>query len=216
MRRRRSRRNIWWGAPRRHSKAARKGWGRRRSRRTRRNAGSLVRTATRSLGAGFKVKAWEQATAILAGNVGATFFTDKATQALPVLRNPFLQIGTLLLTAGGQMLAVKKLAPKYAANVLVGGILAGVTRAAKMVLPGRFITCGLGEDFEGLDDWFMNPRLAQSAFPLHGMDGYASPQARMIGTSGMGDEATLMQAQHAITLDGFADMALAEELAQQM
>ena len=136
-----------------------------------------------------------------------------------------MQVGTLLLLAGAQTIAVKKLAPRYASDVLIGGILAGVTRFAKIVLPGRFTTCGLGEDLEGLSDdmygmgdWMASPGNIRNAFALRGMDAYPSPQAPVIGTAGMDDYALRWQAQpqNIVQLDGLADSEVQREIAMQM
>ncbi len=224
MRKRRSRKNAFWGFPRLHSKAARKGWARkrsRRSRRTRHNAGamSLVHNTTRSLKAGFAPNTLKRATAILLGNISTTFYVDQIGSRVPMIRsNPVFEIGSLLLLAGANAMVAKRIWPKHASDILIGGILAGVTRAVKTVLPGRFSTCGLGEDMEGMggmDGWFADPRQIQHAFPLAG---YASPAAPTIGTHGLGDEAMYHQVQptNVIQLDGLANEEVGREIAMQM
>ncbi len=244
-RKRRSRKNAWFGKPRLHRKAARRGWSKRRSsrRRTRRNAGStsLVRNTTRSLKAGFAPTTLKKAGTILAGNMGASFFTDKLAMHFPIVRsNPVIEIATLLLLASGQGMFVKRFIPKVlnANDIFIGGLIAGATRALKMVLPKTFQTCGLGEDLDGLGyemdgmgdysyvqgmgDYTVSPGNpvinTQGGWVnrLNGMDAYPGPQAPTIGTHGLDDSAVIPQVQRAITLDGMADMAVADEISNQM
>ncbi len=231
---RKSRKNSFWGHPRLHSKAARKGWGRRKSRRTRRNAGgmSIVKQTTKSVREGFAPSTIKKATAILLGNISTTWYVDQIASRVPMIRsNPLFEIGSLLLLASGNALVAKRIWPKHANDILVGGILAGVTRAVKTVLPGRFPTCGLGEDsMDGMGDYsyvqgmgnlgsggFIGPFVASRAFTMQGIDGYASPHAPTIGTHGLGDEAVYQQVQgnqgrNLVTLDGLANMAVMQEI----
>ncbi len=217
--RRRSRKNAWPGKPRLHSKAARKGW-RRSRRRTRRNAGtmSMVKHTTRSLRAGFDPAILKRASAILLGNISTTWYVDQIASRVPMIRsNPIFDIGALLLLGGAQGVFVSKVLkqPKYATDIMIGGILAGVTRAAKTVLPKQFSTCGLGEDLDGLaddldglGDYTISPNDMivntngmyegtlnhQGRFPhgpMHGMDAYPSPDTRMIHMHGLSDHAVL-------------------------
>ncbi len=180
---------------------------------------SLVRNTTRSLKAGFAPTTLKKAGTILAGNVGASFFADKLAQHVPMVRsNAFFEIGTLLLLASAQGMVVKKFIPKIlnANDIFIGGLIAGATRALKLVLPSTFMGCGLGEDFEGMGSYYADPRQIMHAFPLHGIGAYPGPQAPMIGTHGLGDEAVYPQVQHAITLDGMANDAVGQEIANQM
>lgn len=227
--RRRSRRNSWPGAPRLHAKAARKGHRRsRRTRRTRRNAGSMsmVRNTTRSLRAGFDPKILKRASAILLGNISTTWYVDQIASRVPMLRSsPVFDIGALLLLGGAQGVFVSHILkqPKYATDIMIGGILAGVTRAVKMVLPNQFSTCGLGEDMEGLGDYIypgvgvvtLNGQWVQR---LNGLGAFARPGAPLIGTHGLGDEAMYHQVQptNVIQLDGMADAEMQREIAMQM
>lgn len=189
---------------------------------------SLVRQTTRSMQAGFHTNTLKHAGTILAGNVGATFFQDRLAGVVPMIRsNPLFEVGSLLALAGLQAFVVKKFIPKIlnANDILIGGILAGVTRGVKAIIPGHFTTCGLGEDMEGLGDdleglgaWFATPRSIGSAFALRG---YASPQAPTIGTHGLGDEAVFNQIQgnmghNLVTLDGMANDEVGREIAMQM
>lgn len=215
-RKRRSRKNAWFGKPRLHSKAARKGHRRSRgSRRTRRNAGamSIVNNTTRSLRAGFDPKIIKTASAILLGNISTTWYVDQIASRVHMLRtNPVLEVGSLLLLGGANALFVGKVLkqPKYAKDILIGGILAGVTRAVKMVLPGHFATCGLGEgegfmglgeEMDGLGSYYASPgnlvvtpnghfqgQLNQPGrYPhahMRGFGAYASPSA--VGIAGLG------------------------------
>ena len=226
-RRRRSRRNYWKGQPRLHRRAARKGWrGSRSRRRTRRNAGSLAQRTFRAGTAGFKLNVLRRGTTILAGNVGTTFFAEKFGHMVPSLTShPVGQVAALAAVALAQSALVgkvgflrKMLSPS---DILIGGMLAAVTRTAKLVLPGTFSTCGLGEDLDGLGSWYANPYNIGSAFRLmNGMGAYASPGAPEIGTHGIADYAQLYQTQAptVITaLDGLAaNQALGEEIASQM
>lgn len=237
--RKRSRRNAWFGKPRLHAKAARKGHRSRSRRRTRRNAGThsgrddsrgdIIKQTTRSLKAGFNGKVVRRAANILAGNVGATFFNDRLAGFFPMVRsNPIFEIGSLLAIAGLQGMVVHKFIPKIlnANDILIGGILAGVTKAARTVLPGQFSSCGLGEDMEGLgNSFYATPE--QVLYPITpngmrtsiaGFGAYQSPAAPLIGTNGLGDEAMYQQVQPAniVTLDGMADAEIQREIAMQM
>lgn len=227
MRKRRSRRNAWFGKPRLHSKAAKRGWrGRRRSRSVRLNAGSMVANTTRSLKAGFDPNILKRATAILAGNVSTTWYVDQiGSRVSMVRRNPYVEAATLLALSGANAMVVGKVLkqPKYASDVFIGGILAGVTRVIKAVAPGMFNTCGLRGDMEGLSDWTIGPQNVMNAFSarqpfMNGMDAYPSPAAPLIGTHGLADSAVVPQVNYANAhpnmLDGLANLALAEELAQ--
>lgn len=176
---------------------------------------SIVRQTTRSLRAGFATKTLERAGTILAGNMGATFFTEKLASIAPMIRsNTFFEIASLLGVASVQAFVVKKFIPKMlnASDILIGGILAGVTRGVKAVLPGSFTTCGLGEDFEGMGDsyyptpWQVNHAiLTSNGYPagmgyapgpdtkmlqMSGMGAFANPNQPFIGTHGLSDHAT--------------------------
>lgn len=230
-RRRRSRRNYWKGQPRLHRRAARKGWrGSRSRRRTRRNAGSIVSKTFSATKSGFRLNVLRRGTTILAGNVGTTFFTEKLGGMVPALTShPVGQIAALTAVALAQSALVGKvgflrrmLSPS---DILIGGMLAAVTRTAKTLLPGTFSTCGLGEDLDGLGSWYANPYNIGSAFRLmNGMDAYASPvgvrAGEALGIHGLNDYAQLYQTQPptVITaLDGLAaNQALGEEIASQM
>ncbi len=227
-RRRRSRRNSWSKHPRLHRRAARKGWrgsrSRRRSRRTRRNAGSIVQRTFRAGTQGFKLNVLRRGTTILAGNVGTTFFTEKLGGMVPSLTShPVGQVAALVAVALAQSALVGKVGflrkALNPADILIGGMLAAVTRTARLALPGTFQTCGLGEDLDGLGDWMASPGNISRAFPL--LNGYASPAAPMIGTHGIGDYAQIYQTQAPVVintaLDGLAaNQALGEEIASQM
>lgn len=163
-RKRRSRKNAWPKHPRLHAKAARKGHRRSRlsRRRTRRNAGamSIVKNTTRSLRAGFNPSVIKRAGAILLGNISTTWYVDQIGSRIHMIRtNPVLEVGSLLLLAGAQGVFVDKVLKqrKYASDILIGGILAGVTRAVKTVLPNQFATCGLSDDLDGLGSYYASP-----------------------------------------------------------
>ncbi len=219
---RRKRKNAWPGSPRLHARAARKGWRRKGSRRTRRNAGSFVSTGTRSIGAAFNAKVAKEAGVILYGNISTTFASDYLQGMFPVLRsNAALDVLSVLGVASlnGYVTGKFRMTSKYAQNVLTGGLLAGVTRLLRKVLPGKFSTCGLGEDLEGFGDWTPSP--AQFARPIMAGLGWApGPGTPQIGTHGMGDSAVWNQTfpgnyQHQagsplVTLDGMGD---ADEMA---
>ncbi len=240
MRKRRSRKNAFWGRPRLHSKAARKGWGRRRARRSRRNAGamSLVKNTTRSLGAGFQGKVLKRAGTILGGNVLTTWSEGMIASRVPFLRShPIAEVFSLFVLAGAaSVVAAKTAVRKYVspADILIGGMLAGITRGAKLLFPGSFATCGLGEDLEGMDGWFANPHNIGTAFPL--LNGYAGPHALAqgvregiagmgwapgpgnptIGTSGMNDYAQLYQTQAPTVITALDGMAANAEVSHEI
>ncbi len=187
----------------------------------------MVRNTTRPLRAGFDPKILKRATAILLGNISTTWYVDQIASRVPMLRsNPIFDIGTLLLLGGAQGVFVSKVLkqPKYAADVMIGGILAGVTRAVKMVLPNQFSTCGLGEDMEGLGAYYASPGNVvvtpngQYVNRLNGLSAYPGPALPLIGTHGLGDEAMYHQVQptNVITLDGMADAEMQREIAMQM
>ncbi len=133
-------------------------------------------------------------------------------------------VGALLLLGGAQGVFVGKVLkyPKYATDLMIGGILAGVTRAVKMVLPNQFSTCGLGEDMEGLGD-YIHPGVGvvtpngQFVQHLNGFGAYIGPSNPLTGTHGLGDEAMYHQVQptNVIQLDGMADAEISRELAMQ-
>lgn len=150
---------------------------------------------------------------------------------MPMMRsNPFIEIASLLGIAGLQGMIVHKFIPKIlnANDVLIGGILAGVTKTARMVLPSSFSSCGLGEDMEGMGAYYATPEQIMGAitpngmhagFPgMRGFGAYPSPAAPLIGTHGLGDEAMYQQVQPAnvVTLDGMADAEIQREIAMQM
>ncbi len=227
MARRRSRRNVYWGRPRKHSKAARKGWGRRRARRSRRNAGSVlsIRHTTRSLSKGFSKKAFKQAGTILGGNILTTWSEGMISSRLPFLRShPIAEVASLfVLASAAGVFAAKTPLRKFISpkDVMIGGFLAGITRGAKLLFPGSFTTCGLGEDMEGLGSWYVAP-FGNAAHPiLAGMGAYASPHAvdRAL-VAGMGDHAIYPQTHEPLmitALDGLAaNQAMGEEIGMQM
>lgn len=201
---------------------------------------SLVKQGTRSLTAGFNGSVLKKATAILLGNISTTFYLDQIASRVPMVRsNPIFEIGSLLLLSGGNALVAKKIWPKHASDILVGGILAAVTRGVKTVLPGRFSTCGLGEDMEGLGmyeyvhglgNFVIGPHSTQTAFSMsgyggpmtpkigtHGLGWAPGPNMPEIGTHGLGDEAVYQQVQgnqghNLVTLDGLANLAVMQEI----
>ena len=228
-RHRRARRNSWRGHSRLHRKAARKGWrgarGRRSRRRTRRNAGSLVHSTRRAATRALSLGVLRRGTTILAGNVGTTFFTEKANRFLPSMltSNPIGQVATLAAVAMAQSALVSKVVLLRKAlnpnDILIGGMLAAVTRAARLILPGTFATCGLGEDLDGLGDWMATAGPGGNIANAFSLRGYASPQALMIGTHGIGDYAQIYQTQPPVVitaLDGMADYEVQREIAAQM
>lgn len=232
---RRRRFNAWFGAPILHRKAARRGWGRRRSkgRRTRRNAGmsGMFGKTTSAATSGFKMPVLKQAGVILGGNILTTWSAEKIMGALPTLKNnKILNVVTVLVTAGLAHVAARRFLPKYAPGVLIGGVLAGVTRGvrefAPSVLPSSCLGDdmeglgwdleGLGEDMDGLGDWTIGPKNAYSAFPL---GSYAHMGQPLVGTAGFGDYANMGQSgqkhySHLVKLDGMD--AVGEEIASQM
>lgn len=240
MRKRRSRKNAFWGRPRLHSKAARKGWGRRRARRGRRNAGamSLVKNTTRSLGAGFNTKVLKRAGTILGGNVLTTWSEGMIASRVPFLRShPIAEVLSLFILSGmASIAAAKTPARKYLnpSDILIGGMLAGITRGAKLLFPGSFSTCGLGEDMDGMGGLFIGPQNTNYAFPL--LNGYAGPHALAqgvrdgiagmgwapgpgnptIGTSGMNDYAQLYQTQAPTVITALDGMAANAEVSHEI
>lgn len=205
---------------------------------------SLVRQTTRSLKQGFSTNTLKTAGTILAGNMGATFFAEKAASFFPMLRSHVaIEVAALLGIASAQAVFVKKFIPRMlnANSILVGGILAGVTRGIKAIAPNSFTTCGLGEDMDGLGD-FVNPfNIAHSINPHgqyvgiphpnqfvygNGFGAFARPDQPMIGTHGIGDHATGLPAGQVLAhgmqprlihaLDGLANLAVQEEIAQSM
>ncbi len=230
MRKRSRRKNAFFGFPRLHSRAARLGWGRRKSRKSRRNAGtaSLVKSTTRSLGAGFQTKVLKQAGTILGGNVLTTWSEGMIASRVPQIRShPAVEVLSLFVLAGAAGVFAAKTPLRKLVNpsdVLIGGILAGITRGAKYLFPGTFTTCGLGDDgMDGLNGWYANPHNIGTAFPL--LNGYAGPaaiaQGVREGIAGMNDYAQLYQTSAPTlintALDGMAANAeVAHEIGSMM
>lgn len=206
---------------------------------------SLVRQTTRSLKQGFSTNTLKTAGTILAGNMGATFFAEKAANFFPMLRShAAIEVAALLGIASAQAVFVKKFIPKMlnANSILVGGILAGVTRGIKAIAPGSFTTCGLGEDMDGLGSYFVSPNQIAAAIGTHGQHvgiphpsqfvygtgfgAYPSPAAPLIGTHGLSDHATGLPAGQVLAhgmqprlihaLDGLANDEVGREIAMQM
>lgn len=196
MRKRSSRRNAWPRFPLLHSRAARLGWNRKRrgSRRTRRNAGgSLVSQGSKAVTRGFSLTNAKKAGVILYGNISTSAAANYIQNMVPMLRShAALDVLSTVAVAGLNGFVTRKLkfASKYSNDVFVGGMLAGVTRLLKAVLPGHFNTCGLGEDMEGLGDWMVSPsNIATARYGTHGIGWAPGPNTPAIGTHGIGDEA---------------------------
>lgn len=220
MKKRRSRRNAWFGFPLLHKRTAVKGHRRsRKSRRTRRNAGSVVTSARRAVTSGFKMSVLKKAGTVLAGTLGASFIGGHIQNMFPFLkRNKVLDVLTVLGVASIDAAIVKKIKPAYASDILVGGLVAGLLRGAKAVLPNQFNACGLGEDLEGLRDdmeglgaYYATPGQVMHPIGTSGMGqlGWApGPRTPVVGTSGMNDYALHAQVQpgNVVQLDGMDDV----------
>lgn len=209
--------NAWFGHRKGHRKAARKGWQKRkhgrRSRRCQSNP-SITAAPMKAVTSAFTKDLLIQGGTILAGNLITVFLADMAISRVDLLKNKWANVAAVLATAGVTGTLAKKYLPKYGNDILIGGMLAGLTRGLKTAFPNQFGGTGLGEDdLEGLED-FVDPR--QVMAPI-GMSDYADPRRLMapVGTSGLGDSATVPQARGAITLDGLADLAVAEEIESQ-
>jgi hypothetical protein len=167
------------------------------------------------LGAGFNVKLLGVGAAVVAG----TFVTNVATQW--VASNVFGRFGigflsnmagpgsyiTQLLTTGAMTWAASKVAPRYAALVLVSGVIDTVSRIANMyvkplvarTLPSLVQMTGIGDyltvgdarrarKLRGMD--FLTVENALAARPLEGMDDYLTvgDARRARKLRGMGDD----------------------------
>lgn len=201
----------------------------------------MIRTTTRSLGAGFNTKVIKQASTILGGNILTTWSEGMIASRLPFLRSSKIaEVLSLFVLSGAAGVFSKKFLSKFVnpSDVLIGGILAGITRGAKYLLPGTFATCGLGDDegFMGLGEdmdglgAFYHPGM-QVITPngmfvnhLNGMGSYAhkgQPLITLNGGYGMGDSAVVPQTRAPLlintALDGMGAMqAVGEEIGMQM
>lgn len=181
MARRRSRRNSFKGHPLLHRWAALKGHRRsRKSRRTRRNAGSIaasVKSLPRAATTAFHKKPLMDATAIVGGSAATAALAAQLTHHFPQLAShKALSVITKLVSAG---VIGKLVAPKlpyvrgYANAVFTGGVLAGVIEALRAVVPSHYFpSTGLGEEglgwgdtLQGLGDWFLGPYNTSWALP---------------------------------------------------
>lgn len=187
MARRRSRKNAFHGHPRLHRWAALLGHRRgRKSRRTRRNAGSIaasVKSIPSAATKAFSKKALMDSGALLAGSATTTFVSEHLTTHFPVLSShKLLSVITRLAMAGvvGKLVAPKVPYIKgYASYVFAGGVLSGVIEGLRMVIPEHYFPkTGLGEDLgedmegmgwgdtlRGMSDWFVGPYNASWALP---------------------------------------------------
>jgi hypothetical protein len=224
--RRHSRRNAWFGNSIGHRKAAFRGyrsWLGKHSRRTRRNRGStsirgIVGKSKAQITKGVRVL--PTAGAILLGNVGATWGVEQLAKHLPILRtNKYAEVISLFGLGIVEGMLSKHIPVgiiKRSSNAFyVGGMLAGVTRSLKYIFPGTFSTCGIGDDMDGMGDWFASAGPQGNvamAFPnthgwrpphhgpyphprlpfhphMHGMGAYVGPSTPDFQMHGMGDYA---------------------------
>lgn len=226
MARRRSRRNSFKGHPLLHRWAALKGHRRsRKSRRTRRNAGSIaasIKSLPRAASTAFHKKPIMDATAIVGGSAATAALAAQLTHHFPQLAShKALSVITKLVSAG---VIGKLVAPRvpyvrgYSNAVFTGGVLAGVIEALRAVVPSHYFpSTGLGEDMDGLSwgdhlqglsDWFVGPYLASYALPntdggfnrdpySHMRMGHGLPRGHMGSFLHVG--------QPEVTLNGLAD-----------
>ena len=198
--------NIWFGNSKGHAKAARKGWkhrGHKRSKRCRDNPGAVsIKSPVKALTSAFNIDLAKRAGFVIGGNLLTTFVADKIIGSVDMLKsNKAANVLVVLGMAGVAGAAAHRFMPSRGSDVLLGGMLAGLTRTLKMVWPSQFGSLGddLEQDMEGLYD-YVDPR--QIMAPM--------------GTRGFGDYGTVPQATGAMRLDGIsADMAVAEEIASQ-
>jgi hypothetical protein len=217
-RKRRFRDNIWFGHRKGHRKAALKGWRKRghkrsRGRKCRSNPASITAAPMKAVTSAFSKDLLVRGGVIVAGNLATTLAADALISRVDMLKNKWVNVVTVLVTAGVAGTLAKKYLPKYGDDILLGGMLAGLTRGLKTAFPNQFGNLSGDDDLDGLDD-FVNPN--QVMRPI-GMNDYADPRQLMapIGVSGFGDSATVPQATRAMQLDGLADMAVAEEIEAQ-
>ncbi len=230
MARRKSRRNSFKGHPLLHRWAALKGHRRsRKSRRTRRNAGSIaasVKSLPRAATTAFHKKPLMDATAIVGGSAATAALAAQLTHYFPQLAShKALSVITKLASAGviGKIIAPRVPVVKgYASAVFTGGVLAGVIEALRAIVPSHYFpSTGLGDDLDGLGwgdpiqglgDWFVGPMLASWALPNtdggHNRDpyshlrmGHGLPRRDLM--HGMGSY--LHVGQPEVTLNGLAD-----------
>lgn len=247
---RHSRRNSWFGNAVGHRKAALRGWGVRKykkSRKIRSNAGGgtiaasveSIKEPVKATLQGFKIDTLKSVGMVVVGNIVTNMAAKQVQKLHPSLGgNKILNIGSTLLTAGAAGVVAKRFAPKYANDVLVGGLLAGLSSTLKSIWPQHFGS--LADDLEGIGDdglgntWMIGPGEAAAAIPMNvldtnapvsyvqqrspymrGMESYMHPSQPVVSLSGggMGDEATVPQVENAVRLDGM-DETVADVLSQ--
>lgn len=173
----------------------------RRKRRHRRNpAGAFLGRPVEMVKAGFKTDAMKEAMGVIAGNIGTTFFANLATSKVGFLNNKVGKIVMPLVLAGAVSKLASKAMPSQARHVLIGGILAGLTKGLQALFPSYFgaLADDLDDGLFGLDDW-ARPNQIAAAYPMNGF----------------GDFATARQVSAAQAIDGMdeADMVVANEMA---
>jgi len=201
-RRRVRRRNSWKGNRRGHRKAARKGWRRRRSRTRRRrraaNPALSLRRPMSALTAGFNVNTLKTAGIVAAGAVLNAMASKPVINMMPIdaLRSGPGSYIPGLATAGALGGLTGMVAPKFAGNVLMGGVLQVALKAL-----GDLTPYGLS----GLSD-YLTAAQVQQARPLAGMGDYLTApqvaQARPLMTGmGYGSDDWLQGAADSISGD---------------
>lgn len=214
-RKRKHRDNVWFDHKSLHRKAARKGWRHRKhSRRDNPVAATSIMHPVEAVKSGFKPTLLKRAAWIVGGNLLTTFVADKIINSVSMIKdNKILNVLTVLGTAGlagaGARMVPVAMVKANADDVLLGGMLAGLTRTLKIVWPSQF--GNLSEDLEGLED-YVNPM--NIGRPI-GVSDYVNPLqiGRPIGVS---DYGSVPQAAGALKLDGLsADEMVANEIGAQ-
>jgi hypothetical protein len=181
---RRVRRNTFKGHRKAHSRAARRGWSRRRRRasnphrryrRGRRGrrfnpiaaTGSLVGSLT----SGFRVDTLKTAGVLVAGGIANAMLSRQLISLIPV---DFLKAGmgsyaTRLASAGLLSGIVRMVAPRYSGEVLTGAVMQVALKAVGELLPAEW------NPMSGLGDYLTLSQV-QQARPLAGLGDYLTSQ----------------------------------------
>ena len=202
---RRFRDNIWKDNAAGHRKAARKGWSHRRGRRHWSNPGGeavSIKQPMKALTSAYNLNLAKRGAFVVGGNLLTTLVTDFIAGKVAIIKdNKMANVATTLVVAGLAGAGAKRFMPARADDVLLGGMLAGLTRTLKMVWPSQF--GNLSDDLEQDLDDYVDPRQIMAPVGTRGI-GYT------------GDYGSVPQATGAVRLDGLAaDQAVADEIASQ-
>lgn len=191
----------------------------RRNRKHRNNPALSIKSPVKAMTAAFDMDLAKRALFIAGANIVTQYVSNTVGGYIPktgqnAIDTKVVPVVTALGAAGVAGMVAGRFMPSRKNDVMLGGMLVGLTRALAAVFPGTFKDIRMGEDdLSGFGD-YVDPR--QIAAPI-GINDYVDPRqiAAPVSMRGMGDEATVPQAAAAVGLDGFAEQAVAEEIAMQ-